>query len=221
MPTARAGLTAAAVNGVLYAIGGTFFNTNEAFDPATNTWTTKAPMPTTRETRGTNGPVVNGIVYVIGGTQPGFCTNVNEAYNPATNSWTTLAGMPEARCHLAVAALNGLVYAIGGTNTSGSFLYTTIDVYNPVTNMWSTAAPMPTGRTDLAAAAVNGILYAVGGGNGSVCGLSTLEAYNPHELLDDKGSHADGAIGSPCGCPQWSHLRGRGLSLLLRRTLDR
>src|SRR2546422_10817860 len=39
MPTAREGLAAAAVNGVLYAIGGsaiggTDFNTNEAFNPS-------------------------------------------------------------------------------------------------------------------------------------------------------------------------------------------
>jgi len=182
MPTARQGLAVSAVNGMLYAIGGvvpqSFFATNEAFDPVANSWTTKAPMPTARFLAGTNGAVVAGIVYVIGGNPPGYCTNVNEAYNPATNSWTTLAGMPEPRCHLAVAALNGLVYALGGETNSG-FFFTTVDVYNPATNTWSTAAPMPTGRLDLAAVAVNGNLYAVGGGNPSLGCLSTLEAYNP------------------------------------------
>jgi hypothetical protein len=38
------------VNGILYAVGGTkpsvILNTVEAYDPLTNTWTPKAPMPT-------------------------------------------------------------------------------------------------------------------------------------------------------------------------------
>ena len=46
MPTARTYLAVCAVNGILYAVGGTdkrgeVFNTLEAFDPTTNSWMTK------------------------------------------------------------------------------------------------------------------------------------------------------------------------------------
>jgi len=53
MPTARQGAAAAAVDGVIYAIGGSEglpagdrdLSTVEAYDPATDTWATKADMP--------------------------------------------------------------------------------------------------------------------------------------------------------------------------------
>src|SRR5204862_366025 len=54
IPTPRDHLTAAAVGGIVYAIGGRPFNPDhnydlvEAYDPATNRWTKKAPMPSRR-----------------------------------------------------------------------------------------------------------------------------------------------------------------------------
>src|SRR5262245_11518481 len=57
MPTPRYGPAAAAANGKVYAFGGVFrINSTsidstavaEEFDPATNAWATKAPMPTAR-----------------------------------------------------------------------------------------------------------------------------------------------------------------------------
>ena len=53
MPNARGALTANFINGVLYAVGGVDelgkSNTNMAYNPTTNTWTERAPMPTARE----------------------------------------------------------------------------------------------------------------------------------------------------------------------------
>ncbi len=52
MPTARQSFASTAVNGIIYAIGGLNSNgtltVNEAYDPATNSWSTKASMPTAR-----------------------------------------------------------------------------------------------------------------------------------------------------------------------------
>ena len=57
MPTARSGVLLTVVNGRLYAIGGSVSNlcfssscasfAVEAYDPATNSWATKAPVPVT------------------------------------------------------------------------------------------------------------------------------------------------------------------------------
>src|SRR5437763_4206084 len=60
MPTARSAFAIGEINGVLYAVGGARDRPNiqplpdpaigvvEAYDSATDTWTTKAPMPTPR-----------------------------------------------------------------------------------------------------------------------------------------------------------------------------
>src|ERR1051326_6071290 len=53
MPTARHDMATSPVNGVIYAIGGKDLADNdlgtvEAYDPASNTWTTKASMPMPR-----------------------------------------------------------------------------------------------------------------------------------------------------------------------------
>jgi len=50
MPTARSMLGVAVVDGKIYAIGGTsgtqnILGTNEVYDPATNKWSSKTPMP--------------------------------------------------------------------------------------------------------------------------------------------------------------------------------
>jgi len=92
-------------------------------------------------------------------------------------NWNLMATMPTARGRLATGVVNGILYAVGGQNTSGDAV-TNLEAYNPATNSWSEMAPMPTGREDLAVEVVNGILYAVGGYNGTNV-LSTVEAYNP------------------------------------------
>ena len=74
MPTARGGAAAGVINGVLYVVGGTTGGGTtlrglEAYDPATNTWTTKAPLPTARF--GMASDVINGRFYVAGGVGSG------------------------------------------------------------------------------------------------------------------------------------------------------
>ena len=57
------------------------FAQNEAYDPATDSWTTMAPMPTPRH--GTGAAVVGNAIYitagglVTGGSQP---STTNEAF---------------------------------------------------------------------------------------------------------------------------------------------
>ncbi|GMQ82910.1 MAG: hypothetical protein BMS9Abin05_2376 [Rhodothermia bacterium] len=118
------------VDGKIYAIGGyraaniAGTRTVEEYDPATNTWTTKANMPEGRRWLSTS--VVNGKIYAIGGyvnlRQPGLKTV--EEYDPATDTWTQKAGMPTARLGLATSMVNGIIYAIGGSPTPPQLLRT-------------------------------------------------------------------------------------------------
>jgi N-acetylneuraminic acid mutarotase len=166
MPTGRAVLAAAGVNGIVYVMGGSTDGCNgstvmEAYDPATNSWTTQTSMPTGRG--GLAAAAVGAQIYAVGGAVcPSSYFNTNEAFAPAGGTWSTKAGMPTARYRLGVGVVNGLIYAVGGQNASGALA--TVEAYDPAANTWSAKTSMPTARSGLAAAAVNNIIYAIGGG---------------------------------------------------------
>ena len=119
MLTPRAALTAQFLNGILYAVGGTnneakSLTTNEAYDPATDTWTEKAPMLTARQHLAS--AVSDDKMYAIGGRTSGKSSNLNnnEAYDPATDTWTEKAPIPTVRGGIAAAVVEGEVYVFGG-----------------------------------------------------------------------------------------------------------
>ena len=87
--------------------------------------------------------------------------------------------MPTARNDLAAAAVDGVLYAVGGKTGNNCTGLHTLEAYDPATNSWTTKAPMPTGRYSLSATALNGLLYVVGGGDQCAFQLGTVEAYDP------------------------------------------
>jgi hypothetical protein len=94
MPTARGALAAAAgPDGQLYVFGGFtdirggILSTVEAYNPATNSWTTRASMPTARGAlAAAAGP--DGQLYVFGGGNDSGVLSTVEAYLPAGLSGT-------------------------------------------------------------------------------------------------------------------------------------
>ncbi len=182
MPTARWSLSSGVVNNILYALGGTNgcytpstgMTTNEAYDPANNTWSTKASMPIARAAHGVG--VVNNIIYAFGGITSATPTNSVDAYNTQTNTWASVAPMTVAKNSPGVGVIDGIIYVVGGSNGTG--VLNLVEAYNPATNTWTTKAPLPTARTSVAVGVINGILYAAGGHNG-VSIVNLVEAYNP------------------------------------------
>jgi N-acetylneuraminic acid mutarotase len=73
MPTVRSGLGVGVVNGLIYAVGGVyspgsstgFMNAVQAYDPTTNTWTGRAPLPNAGTELSVG--VRNYTLYVVGG----------------------------------------------------------------------------------------------------------------------------------------------------------
>jgi N-acetylneuraminic acid mutarotase len=166
LPDPKSGLGVAVVNGKIYAIGSN--GTNEEYDPAALTWTTKQPVPTPRSAFGI--AVHQNKIYVIGGNI-GFNTatglpilgSVNEVYNPLTDSWESNEPMPTNRSQLNANVANGKIYLIGG-RTGGQ--YSTIDLneaYDPETDSWTTKAPIPYPVVEYASAVVNDKIYVMGG----------------------------------------------------------
>ena len=102
----------AANNGKVYVIGGTTpadgysgQSRVDAYDPATNSWSTVAPMSAARWSAA--GVLASdGNIYVIGGRRATATTFTTvEAYNPTTDIWTSRAPLPAGalgigcRCH--------------------------------------------------------------------------------------------------------------------------
>lgn len=183
IPTGRWWSGSAAVNGILYVVGGANncsspnpgLTTVEAYNPVTDTWATKAAMPTPRY--GLAVGAVNNIIYAVGGYSNTSIVNTVEAYDTAANTWTAKAPLQTARAEPGIGAVNGILYVVGGGDASGAL--NSVEAYNPATNTWSYVAPLTTGRSALGVSVVNGILYAVGGNLGTGTRVATAEAYNP------------------------------------------
>ncbi len=175
---------ATATNGRVYTYGGyngNSINSTEMFDPATNAWTSRAPLPTAL--RWNSGvPLTDGRVLSIGGVNTlGTTVTTVYAYNPTTDTWATLAPLSTAR-HAAAAStgLDGRVYVFGGRGSSA--ILTTAEVYDPTTNVWTSIAAPPTARQAAGAVtAADGRIYLLGGStNTSSTGATTLvEIYTP------------------------------------------
>ena len=151
--------------------GGLIVGTNEAYDPATNRWESRKPMPTPR-----NHPaigVVNGKIYVIGGritaNNIGGYTAANvdvvEEYNPATDSWRAMNRMPSPRSGQGWTTYQGKIYVVGGEQHDYHIegVLRDVEVFDPAANDWYRLPALPTGRHGVNVAAFNGKLFVIGG----------------------------------------------------------
>jgi len=185
MPSDGSGDEAAAMNGIIYFFG----STDYAYNPSTDTWTTIAPMLTTRVTFAV--AACGNKIYVIGGYDEysGLPYSVNEAYDPSTNTWATEASMPTNRSEIQANTVNGEIYVMGG-RTANSYSTNITEIYDPATNSWSTGPPMPYPVANAASAVVNNSIYVIGGeddesppaGSQNVGGVNSVnfnQIYNP------------------------------------------
>jgi hypothetical protein len=174
MPTARYEFGTTELNGQLYAIGGNpgcasagnAIRAVEAYVPISNSWSSKALLPT--GSWGAGVASANGRIYALGGF-----ANYNYCYDPTNNSWSVKTPVPITYSFGAEAVVNGIIYIMGGSGPLAS-----VYAYDPVANTWTSKASMPTARSSGAGAAVNGIIY-VAGGSSSTGAVATVEAYNP------------------------------------------
>ncbi|MFB3889828.1 MAG: Kelch repeat-containing protein [Candidatus Bathyarchaeia archaeon] len=190
MPTARVSFATAVYQNKVYTFGGQVLDVNgkrividvtEVYDPATDTWTRKAPLPRPAEDFG--AAVIGDRIYVIG-TQ-------TDVYDPATDSWSAKAPIPKAIAHSAYAVLDDEVYVISGNfHGNDPSLYEPINlnqIYNSQRDEWRTGASIPTSVASAAGVATVGAaapkaVYVVGG---LVVSLNEAGGYvfNPQSLV--------------------------------------
>ena len=168
------------LNGNIYVIGGLspvgFLRSVDAYNPVTDTWASKAPMPVTID-RPNGAATINGILYVPGGMDFSQPKNTLYAYSASTNTWTNREPMPVAGGCGTSGVIAGKLYVhvaqCGGAGQA--FLR-----YDPATNRWI-SLPAPTIGHRYGAAAVVGNKFYLAGGmhfDGST-GLTSLEVFDP------------------------------------------
>ena len=132
MPTARNHSASGVINGKIYIVGGrtgsvfipNAFNVDlvDEYDPATDQWSLKSPMPTPRSA--TAWGVYNGRIYVAGGEirhRDFWATYTTvEAFDPQSNSWSRLPPMPAPRHGLAGGFLGNKFHVVSGSLQSGT-----------------------------------------------------------------------------------------------------
>lgn len=147
-------------------------------------WTSKQASSIAREYAAV--AVLNGRLYLVGGQRtdagiiPGPVTSDMEVYDPQTNTWGAAPSMPTARMGLVAAAVDGKLYAIGGSIDGFGTDVGTVEEFDPVSQTWTTRASMPTPRYFAAGAQVGGRIFVAGGRQlGGQTSLNIAEAYDP------------------------------------------
>jgi hypothetical protein len=181
MPTPRYCFAIAVCKGKIYCIGGqtgaakndyeyATLGTNEVYDPETDTWNTRAPMPTARSLLQAN--TVNGKIYLVGGYPPSQSA-LNEVYDPDTDSWTTKAPMPTGVSSYASAVVDNKIYIVGGGYSDPLKFWSDLtQIYNPAIDTWSIGTVAPSSVVHGSAGVTTGVtapkrIYVMG-----------VEAYN-------------------------------------------
>jgi N-acetylneuraminic acid mutarotase len=205
MPTARAYFGVAVFQDKIYVIGGyagwdenksvsVVCAVNEVYNPATDTWETKTPMPTERE--GACASVVGDKIYLIGGepaqTSPYPPLNVtyaNEVYDPATDNWSTKASIPQSASNSYAAVVDGKIYVFSSEQNYPQ-------IYDASTNTWGSGKSFPSALPlpNAGVAATVGTMapkriYVIGGQkNGSFDVVGSNYVYDPEQDVWSNGA---------------------------------
>jgi len=187
MLTPRSNLASATVNGKIYAIGGYnlaypgnsapgALSQMEEYDPLTDTWVAKAPMPTSRSDMSAVG--YNGLIYVVGDWPNG--NGLLEIYDPQTDTWSTGPSSITGRMNgNSLVQLGGELYFVAGkveigAGNSTDDISNKNEAYDPIGNSWSSKQDMLQATFRGAAAVLTNKIHSFGG---------TVE-YNPEVESD-------------------------------------
>jgi N-acetylneuraminic acid mutarotase len=192
IPTPRYGMCTNLVDGKIYIMGGGLhapypINTcsilNEVYDPETDTWTEKTPLPTS--VLHAASAVVDERIYVLGGQAGLFMGgwhDHNMVYDVKNDSWSMAASIPVGCERAAAGATTGVyaskrIYVLGGFTESSYTPQNIVQVYDPENNVWSSGAEMPTPHANFGVAVVNDELYAISG---------WIEGFKPPSVANEK-----------------------------------
>jgi len=159
-------------------------NLVQIYNTTTDTWSTGPSLPNPRGSAA--AAYSDGKIYFFGGLLPDRETDIGEHYvldvNDQASGWQALASMPEPRNHHSAAAVNGIIYAIGGqfghdkNVDDQSFLH----AYDPQTDTWTQKANLRSDRSHFESGTMvhNNKIIIVGGRNGAFF-FNDVSEYDP------------------------------------------
>ena len=186
-PTITAGSMPAVYNGKIYLFGGDYayednngneifyqaYPNVEAYDPATNTWQSKTPMP--KLLMNPAIAVYGNSAYIIGGYDPdaGAMNTEVMVYNFASNTWTRnycIAPTEAARVYSYASitpVIDGKAYLIGGIEGSlaSSWSSDKFTIFDISAKTWESQALLPEARGGHLVVVHNETPYVIGGYN--------------------------------------------------------
>jgi hypothetical protein len=175
MPTAQQEVSYAEAGGRLYLVGWNS-NVQRVYDPASNTWSTAAPLPAPQPLNHVQVAATGGKIFYVGGMLKWPTDSVGSVYvyDSATDSFTAGAPLPAGRDRGAggIAAADGKLYLAGGVHDGTTVRW--FDVYDPAANTWTSLPDMPHARNHFQGVVVGGRFWAIGG-------RTTASASNPAE----------------------------------------
>lgn len=101
---------------------------------------------------------LNNEIYLVAGRNDSSATPFFYKFNPKENQWKKLADIPNPATNLALAAISGKIYAVGGDRFQN-----TNREYNPETDTWKILEPMPTPRQHIDCGVYENKIYISGG----------------------------------------------------------
>jgi N-acetylneuraminic acid mutarotase len=193
LTTAPGTAAIATVNGKLYVLSGKNGGTTPTYeyDPATDKWTAKAPIP--QSCVWATAVAVDGKIYVMGGGQPYKGTAYNYIYDPATDTWTKGADLITPRMYHNAVVANGKIYIFAGQNGDNTSEWN-FEEYDPATNTWASKARLLHNAAWYSGAvSLNNKIYRIAGGGSNPtltkdnvdiydCSTDNWTALNPFRL---------------------------------------
>ncbi len=181
MPSGTGDSGVAALDGKIYVIGGASFfphllpgssdmgsgtwgsSVNYEYDPATDKWRERAPLPIGLSHAGVIG--FDHKLYVFGGFTSLIHANAQNAalvYDPSSDQWQWLSPMTARLGAVSAAVVDGKIHVLGGRPREPTPV-AIHQVYDPAANQWTLKAPMPIARDHMGVAVIDGKIHIVGG----------------------------------------------------------
>jgi N-acetylneuraminic acid mutarotase len=176
MPTPRATSGIVVYKNKIYTMGGStgwtqetgtvYSCANEVYDPATDTWETKAPIPSNRS-GSVAASVVHGKIHLMG-------TDRHDVYDIAADSWTSKEP-PPFQYPFGSVVFDNKIYAFDRNLTH---------IYDPKSDTWSLGASPPISVSYAGVCATTGVIapkriYVFGGSVGFLEYTDVTQIYDP------------------------------------------